>query len=211
MNTLLLIDGNESLRHSTSLTLESALPDLKVLTTGRWLDALDLAEQYTPDVCIIDCLLPDGNGYILIKEINRILPEAKIIMVSAESPSSIKNNGMADGIFEILNKPYKANDMISCIQRIFLEDKPADKNKTTVDQFSNLLGPLSPTTPLLDHHHVINKLAGLLAGLRAFGADLRAKSDDPIAVNKAIDTYLDRLVGTLNEVSHILHDTYSTS
>ncbi len=211
MNTLLLIDANESLRHFILPTLESALPDLKVLTAESYQKALDLTEQYAPDIFVIDCLLPDGDGHLLIKEINRLLPDASVIMVSDELPSSLKNRGMTNGIFEILSKPYEVNDIISCLQRIFSQKNIESLKKTEPDQLTALPATLSYKDIPLDHHSIINKLAGLLAGLRAFGADLRSKSDDPMAVNKAIDMYLDRLVGTLNEVTHLLHDTYSTS
>jgi hypothetical protein len=44
----------------------------------------------------------------------------------------------------------------------------------------------------------------LLAGLRAFGADLRARANDPDAVNATVDEYLDRLCAAVREVSSML-------
>jgi hypothetical protein len=55
-----------------------------------------------------------------------------------------------------------------------------------------------------DRHLVRNRLAGLLAGLRAFGADLRAELDDPEAIRATVDEYVDRLCASVTEVSNML-------
>jgi DNA-binding response OmpR family regulator len=44
---------------------------------------LELASMNSVDVIIVDCLMPEMNGYQVAKEMRRLKPQAPIIMLSA--------------------------------------------------------------------------------------------------------------------------------
>lgn len=58
---------------------------------------------------------------------------------------------------------------------------------------------------LFDRHRAINQLSAVLAGLRALGAELRASLDDPEAIEKILDEYIDSLAFTVRQIGHELN------
>ncbi len=50
--------------------------------TGTAAEALKLAKKIIPDFMIVDISLPDKNGIELTRELKRVLPECKILIVS---------------------------------------------------------------------------------------------------------------------------------
>jgi two-component system nitrate/nitrite response regulator NarL len=51
------------------------------VATGR--EALNCAIRERPDLCLLDVVMPDGDGILATAEIRRALPETKIVLFTA--------------------------------------------------------------------------------------------------------------------------------
>ncbi len=76
---------------------------LESVTTGA--DALSISTKKQIDLILIDTSLPDMQGYALIAEIKKILPQSKIIVVAEPNFSELESADKDEKIDYYLIKP----------------------------------------------------------------------------------------------------------
>jgi DNA-binding response OmpR family regulator len=191
MSTVLLVDDNAVLAYFTARNLQRDLPGFEVVIAASCAEAKEEARKIPPMLLISDYKLPDGNGVELIREFAGVYPDCAAILISGEN---VPEDEIADVHFVM--KPYEAETLLD-MARETLSRRVASAPPVKIRH-------VSTTCKGYDRHHVQNRLAGLLAGLRAFGADIRAQADDERAVREFVDEYLDRLCSVVVEVSGAL-------
>ncbi|MEO7964943.1 MAG: response regulator, partial [Gemmatimonadaceae bacterium] len=67
MTTILLVEDNETLALGLRSNLEFEGYD--VLSAGTAADALTLAATHRPDLMILDLMLPDSDGFRVLREL----------------------------------------------------------------------------------------------------------------------------------------------
>jgi PAS domain S-box-containing protein len=97
------------LKHHQDITLMAA-------KNGRF--GLELAQQYNPDVILLDIQLPDMDGFKVLKELQagedtRQIP---VIAVSADAMPMDVERGLASGFREYLTKPVKIENLVRAIR-----------------------------------------------------------------------------------------------
>ena len=194
MRTVLIVDDNVTLAYFTARNLMRDIPDLDVITSASCSEARIEAARARPSLIIADYKLQDGAGHELIREIRDTYPGAAAILISGES---VPEDVLAAGPFTFLLKPYEAQSLLNLVRSALMEEQPPIGNPEAA---------LSVQCKGYDRHLVQNRLAGLLAGLRAFGADVRFQAEDPQAVVQVLDEYMDRLCRVVVEVSGMLPD-----
>lgn len=194
MRTVLIVDDNVTLAYFTARNLIRDIPDLDVITSASCSEAKVEAARVRPSLIIADYKLQDGSGHTLIREIRQTYPNVAAILISGEN---VPEDLLGQGLFGFLQKPYEAEALLNLVKSALIDSKPPIRNPQ---------GALSVQCKGYDRHLVQNRLAGLLAGLRAFGADLRFQAEDPQAVLQVLDEYLDRLCRVVVEVSGMLPD-----
>ncbi len=80
--TVLIVDDHPMFRVGLQSILARDERYEVVGEVGTAAEALKLAKKITPDFMIVDISLPDKNGIELTRELKRILPECKILIVS---------------------------------------------------------------------------------------------------------------------------------
>lgn len=90
-----------------SVVLEELLDEDTVLTCESGIDAIKLANEYHPNIIIMDVMIPELDGLSAIEEIRKFLPNTCIIILSACSDFSYAQKGIKLKIFEYLLKPVK--------------------------------------------------------------------------------------------------------
>ena len=80
--TVLIVDDHPMFRVGLRSILARDERYEVVGETGTAAEALKLAKKFIPDFMIVDISLPDKNGIELTRELKRVLPECKILIVS---------------------------------------------------------------------------------------------------------------------------------
>ena len=82
---------------------------------GRWVgtaaDARDVAEEWRPDVVLVDRNLPDGDGLALAVTLRELVPDARLVMMSGDQLSDEDVAGL-DGY---LMKPASARAVLDAL------------------------------------------------------------------------------------------------
>jgi len=68
-----------------------------------------------PDLCLLDIMLPDGNGLDVLKYIKHFNPEIKCIMLSALGSEVDKVKGLNMGADDYVSKPFGTMELIARI------------------------------------------------------------------------------------------------
>lgn len=98
--TLLLVDDHTILREGLRSLLELQ-PDLRVVgEAGTFDEAVELAARLQPAVVLTDIGLPGRSGLLLVRELRRVCPAARIVLLTAHASEEYIRAGLdaqADG------------------------------------------------------------------------------------------------------------------
>jgi two-component system, OmpR family, alkaline phosphatase synthesis response regulator PhoP len=113
---ILIIEDEENISDILSHYLENEGFHTKVANLGN--QGLQLVPEFTPDLILLDLMMPDINGFEVCKRIsaNYIIP---IIMITAKSDDIDKILGMELGADDYITKPFNIREVIVRIKSIF--------------------------------------------------------------------------------------------
>lgn len=98
--SLLLVDDHTILREGLRSLLELQ-PDMHVVgEAGNYEQAIELAVQLQPDVVLTDIGLPGHSGLLLVRELRKVCPAARVILLTAHASEEYIRAGLdakADG------------------------------------------------------------------------------------------------------------------
>jgi two-component system, response regulator, stage 0 sporulation protein F len=114
---ILVVDDEENARIGLSrlLSNEGFLVD----SVSNGFEALDYLRQQEVDLIISDINMPDMNGIIFLKELNKSFPKSNVIMITAYGGVESYIEAMNLGAFEYINKPVKIEELKSILKKIF--------------------------------------------------------------------------------------------
>lgn len=115
--TILIIDDNDD----NLLLLSYALEEIGCSTVqgSSGSDAIELAATHTPDLILLDILLPDMNGMTVIRHLRRhaALRHVPIIAVTALARAVERSKITAAGFTAYIAKPYMLDELYSLVGR----------------------------------------------------------------------------------------------
>lgn len=104
VQTAMIIDDDDDLGHLLSAILETRKIHVMIINT------LDEAEEYLdylkPTVIFLDNNFPGGLGINFIRKIKSVDDEIKIIMMTADPSTWIREKAVEEGIHYFLRKPF---------------------------------------------------------------------------------------------------------
>ncbi len=115
---VLLVDDHPMVRRGLR-SLLSAYTGIEVV--GEAIDgamALEIAPQLSPDVIVLDLLLPGANGIDVASQLRKQLPEAKIIILSAHSEDQYVYDAFRVGAHAYLLKTISDDMIVETVQQV---------------------------------------------------------------------------------------------
>lgn len=113
---ILLIDDEESILNLVKMNL--VLENYEVVTSECGKDAIDLFKKESPELVVLDLMLPDMQGFDVIKEFQKINNEVPIIVLSAKDQLNDKLLGLQLGADDYVTKPFDSRELILRIRAI---------------------------------------------------------------------------------------------
>jgi DNA-binding response OmpR family regulator len=90
-----------------------------IIASGVGREGVKLARERTPDLVLLDLMLPDMNGFAVCEEIRAQSPLVPIIMLTARSQESDKIRGLEVGADDYVTKPFSVGELVARIGAIF--------------------------------------------------------------------------------------------
>ena len=82
------------------------------------LDAVARAEQFTPDLILMDIGLPKRNGIEAARQILEFTPNAKIIFLTQETAAEVVQEALQLGACGYVLKSRAGNDLLEAIDAV---------------------------------------------------------------------------------------------
>lgn len=116
MKTILLIEDDIVLRENTAELLE--LSKYKVLKASDGNKGLALAKANLPDIIVCDIMMPELDGYGVLKKLSKSKATKYIpfIFLSAKTERKDVRKGMNLGADDYIAKPFTEDELISAIE-----------------------------------------------------------------------------------------------
>ncbi len=113
---VLLVEDDTSTAKSIELMLKSE--GYIVDTTDLGEDGLDLGKIYDYDIIILDLMLPDMDGYDVLKAFRAAKVDTPILILSGLTELDNKLKGLGFGADDYLTKPFDKRELVARIQAI---------------------------------------------------------------------------------------------
>lgn len=141
MQTIYLVEDDENL----NLILTSYL-ERESFSVKSFLNGLSAKKNIpnAPDLWILDIMLPDIDGYKLIKEIKATTPDVPIIFISARDADIDRVIGLELGCDDYLPKPFLPRELVIRVKNILDRYNKEEKlefniSPYTIDRKSRLV------------------------------------------------------------------------
>lgn len=113
--TILIVEDEPSLRRFMSRLLTREGYEVRVAEDG--LEALSLAEKGTPDLVLLDLMLPEMDGFDVCRRLRARSDTADvpILVVTARATLESREKSFEAGANDFILKPYDPRELIALI------------------------------------------------------------------------------------------------
>ena len=118
---ILVVDDEPSITEFVGYALRKKGFSVDVIDNGE--DALSRAMKNDYDLFVLDIMLPDTDGYTLIKEIKAKDPDVPVIFISARDADIDRVLGLELGSNDYISKPFLPRELIIQIGRASCRDR----------------------------------------------------------------------------------------
>ena len=113
---VLLVEDDPSMARSIELMLESEGYVIDVTEFGE--DGLEIGKIYDHDLIILDLMLPDIDGYEVLRRLRDSRVETPILILSGLTEMDHKIKGLGFGADDYLTKPFDRRELLARIQAV---------------------------------------------------------------------------------------------
>jgi len=79
---------------------------------------VEMFKELHPDIVTMDITMPEMSGLDALKEITKIDPQAKVVMVSAMGQEAMVREAIVSGAKGFIVKPFKEDGIIAAIKKL---------------------------------------------------------------------------------------------
>lgn len=115
MSTILVVEDEESVRELVRMYLENE--GFRVETASDGEEALNKVKAKTPDLIVLDIMLPKFDGWTVCKEVKKI-SSVPIIMLSARAEEFDRVLGLELGADDYIPKPFSPREMVARVRAV---------------------------------------------------------------------------------------------
>lgn len=122
MKHILMVDDNTTNLKSAAEVLQPYY-QLSMAKSGK--QALQFLKKNTPDLILLDLMMPEMDGYAVMEQIklNPLTAGIPIIFLTADVEQASERKGLQMGAMDFITKPFKADAMLGRIEKVLqMED-----------------------------------------------------------------------------------------
>jgi len=118
---VLLVEDDKATASSIELMLKSEGYVCDITDLGE--DGLEIGKLYDYDIIILDLMLPDMDGYEVLRRLRAARISTPILILSGLNEPDSKIKGLGVGADDYLTKPFDKRELIARIQAIVRRSK----------------------------------------------------------------------------------------
>lgn len=118
--TILVVDDAAFMRMMIRDILEREGYVIQEAVNGR--DAIEKYRESNPDLVTLDITMPEMDGVEALREIRRLDPAARVLMVSAMGQQKMIVDALESGATDFLVKPFQPTKVLETVKKCLQDD-----------------------------------------------------------------------------------------
>ena len=151
--SILYVEDNKALRDKAKILLDKFFKNVDLASNGE--EGLALFKQNHYHIVLSDIKMPNMDGLTLSKHIKELLPETKIIIMSAFDDKELLLQGIEIGIFRFLIKPINIPNLLDVLYKAILEVEHENHTKIFYNNLKNIFDYQSSMIVMLYEKNLI--------------------------------------------------------
>ncbi len=161
-----MVDDEPTIVSLLSASLRFVGFDVRTAASGE--EALKIAEEYEPELVVLDVMLPDYDGFEVVRRLRGGGRHVPVVFLTARDGVQDKITGLTVGGDDYVTKPFSLEEVIARIKAVLRRTQPSPEEKAL--RFADLemdeethdvtrggkLIKLSPTEYKLLHYLLVN-------------------------------------------------------
>jgi two-component system cell cycle response regulator CtrA len=135
---VLLVEDDTIVARGVTLALRAATMIVDTADTGE--EALELARLYDYDIVVLDLMLPDMEGYEVVRRLRAARLETPVLILSGLTRPQAKVRGFGMGADDYITKPFDQQELVARIQAIVRRAKGFSQPTLSVGPLTLNLG-----------------------------------------------------------------------
>jgi two-component system cell cycle response regulator CtrA len=135
---VLLVEDDTIVARGVTLALKAATMIVDTADTGE--EALELARLYDYDIVVLDLMLPDMEGYEVVRRLRAARLETPVLILSGLTRPQAKVRGFGMGADDYITKPFDQQELVARIQAIVRRAKGFSQPTLSVGPLTLNLG-----------------------------------------------------------------------
>jgi len=181
MRRVLVVDDEPGVRESLRMLLKD---ECEVVTAASASEALERLAAASPDVVLLDLVMPGRSGLDLLSDLRERSPEAEVVVLTATKTVATAVEAMKRGAADYVTKPFEVDALRLKVRR-FLEQRDLEREVERLrdevaarDRLGALIGRSAPMQQLF---RAVRRVAGsrasvLVRGESGTGKELVARA-----------------------------------
>ena len=132
---ILIVDDEKNIVELVRLYLDKE--GYKTICAYSGTEALELFKSQSPNLIILDIMLPEMDGWQVCKEIRKN-SEVPIIMLTAKSDTFDKVLGLELGADDYMTKPFEAKELLARVKAVLRRTETQESPSNKEVRFKNL-------------------------------------------------------------------------
>ncbi len=129
MNKILIVEDEEPIANLIRMNLSNAGYACEVAYDG--LEGADKMQMEHYDLCLLDIMLPEINGYELLEFAQSI--DLPVIFLTAKGETTDKVKGLRSGAEDYITKPFEVLELLARVENVLRRFQKMDKTMDVLD------------------------------------------------------------------------------
>ena len=136
MALIYIVEDDSSIREIETIALKNS--NYMVCAFEKAKDFYTKLDEITPDLVLLDIMLPDENGYDILKKLrnNPTTKRLPIIMVTAKTTEMDMIRGLDEGADDYIKKPFSIMELITRVKALL---RRTETSEPKVLQLGNIM------------------------------------------------------------------------
>lgn len=140
---VLIIDDDKDICHLLSYLLENAGYETRQGYDGT--TAMQLLAQREPDVLLLDSIIPEPNGMVVLAHAHTLYPQLPVVMITGNAGILSAVCAIKAGAWDYIPKPFENASVLKLVDRAMKtrwgkQDADSNSNVGTKERISSLMG-----------------------------------------------------------------------
>ena len=117
--TILLVDDDRDILAAMTAALSDMGPQILAAMNGN--DALTEASKHSPDLVVLDMMLPGRSGFLVMEQLKRGKKRSdppRVIMITGNQGARHKVYAESLGVDVYLNKPFRMEKLLEAVKKL---------------------------------------------------------------------------------------------